>query len=109
MRSSTRPGKRPTVAPAIVWTRLAPGRFRIGFGLPAGERRRLPLGGPQGLLQLPPQALVLLPQVRVFLLQAFILFQGTLQLLPEQPVLPLQLLQPPEQVALTRRGHPPLR
>jgi hypothetical protein len=43
------------------------------------------------------------------LLQAFILFQGALQLLPEQPVLPFQFLQPPEQVALTRRGHPPLR
>jgi hypothetical protein len=42
------------------------------------------------------QAFDLLPQVRVFLLQAFILFQDTLQLLPEQPVLPLQMLQPPE-------------
>jgi hypothetical protein len=94
---------------AMLLASLAPGRFRIGFGLPAGERGRLPPGGPQGFLQLAAQALDLLPQARVFLLQAFILFQGTLQLLPEQPVLPLQLLQPPEQVALTRRGHPPLR
>jgi hypothetical protein len=102
-------GKRPTVAPAILLACLAPGRFRIGFGLPAGERRRLPLGGPQGLLQLAAQAFDLLPQARVLLLQAFILFQSRLQLLPQQPVLPLQLLQPPEQVALTRRAHPPLR
>jgi hypothetical protein len=69
--------------------------------LPTGKRRRLPLGGPQGFLQLAAEAFDLLPQARVLLLQALILFQTPLQLLPQQPVLPFQFLQSPEQVALT--------